>query len=130
MIGLHGVRQIAVAVEDLDRAVAFYADTLGLDLQFRNEKLAFFDAGGLRLLLAAREQDQAEGIVLYYEVEDIFAATDALRDAGVVIERDPACIARMAGRAMWVSFFRDSEGALTALTAEHAESGADSDIAS
>lgn len=120
-IGLHGVRQIAIAVEDLDRAVTFYADTLGVELQFRNEKLAFFDAGGVRLLLAARSENDAEGIVLYYEVEDVFAATDTLRDAGVVIEKEPACLARMAGRAMWVAFFRDSEGALTALIAEHAD---------
>lgn len=126
-IGIGGVRQIAITVGDLDRAVTFYADTLGMDLRFRNEKLAFFDCGGTRLLLAAGDENNAEGMVLYYAVEDIFEAVDALRDSQVIVERDPECIARMAGRAMWVSFFRDSEGALAALIAEHAdETGGDS----
>ncbi|MBY8964682.1 VOC family protein [Algiphilus sp. NNCM1] len=122
-IGIDGVRQIAVTVSDLDRAVHFYADVLGMDLRFRNEKLAFFDCGTTRLLLALKGQDDADGIVLYFEVADIFTAVDTLRHSGIAIEKEPACLARMAGRAMWVSFFRDSEGALAALIAEHADDG-------
>ena len=120
-IGIDGVRQIAVTVSDLDRAVHFYADTLGMDLRFRNDKLAFFDCGTTRLLLALKNADDADGMVLYFEVADIFTAVDTLRDGGVHIEKEPECIARMAGRAMWVSFFRDSESALAALIAEHAD---------
>lgn len=118
-IGIHGIRQIAVTVSDMDRAVAFYADTLGLDLRFRNDTLAFFDCGETRLLLGAKRSEDADGIVIYFEVADIFAAVDNLRDSGIQIEKEPECLARMAGRAMWVAFFRDSEGALAALIAEH-----------
>lgn len=129
-IGVQGIRQIAVTVSDMDRAVAFYADTLGLDLRFRNDTLAFFDCGETRLLLGAKRAEDADGIVVYFEVEDIFDAVDGLRDAGIQVEKEPECLARMAGRAMWVAFFRDSEGALAALIAEHSdETGGESPAA-
>ena len=129
-IGIHGIRQIAVTVSDMDRAVAFYADTLGLDLRFRNDTIAFFDCGETRLLLGLKRAEDADGIVVYFEVADIFAAVDGLRDGGITVEKEPECLARMAGRAMWVAFFRDSEGALAALIAEHPdESGGDSPAA-
>lgn len=129
-IGIQGIRQIAVTVSDMDRAVAFYADTLGLDLRFRNDTLAFFDCGETRLLLGAKRAEDADGIVVYFEVADIFTAVDSLRDSGIQIEKEPECLARMAGRAMWVAFFRDSEGALAALIAEHPdESGGESPAA-
>ena len=97
-IGVQGIRQIAVTVSDMDRAVAFYADTLGLDLRFRNDTLAFFDCGETRLLLGAKRAEDADGIVVYFEVSDIFTAVDSLRDSGIQIEKEPECLARMAGR--------------------------------
>lgn len=123
-IGIQGIRQIAVTVSDMERAVAFYADTLGLDLRFRNDSIAFFDCGETRLLLGAKREEDADGIVVYFEVADIFAAVDGLRDAGIRIEKEAECLARMAGRAMWAAFFRDSEGALAALIAEHPDDSA------
>jgi methylmalonyl-CoA/ethylmalonyl-CoA epimerase len=48
--------QIAVSVVDLDRATSFYADVLGLRLLFRAPPgLAFFDCGGVRLMLSRPE---------------------------------------------------------------------------
>ena len=45
-IGIESVGQIAIAVSDLDRAVAFYKDKLGLTLLFQAPpNLAFFDCG-------------------------------------------------------------------------------------
>src|SRR4051794_6963056 len=40
---IQSIGQIAVTVADLDRAVAFYQDVLGLTLLFRFPGLAFFD---------------------------------------------------------------------------------------
>ena len=43
-------------MDDLDRAVGFYADVLGLPLLFRVPPgLAFFDCGGIRLMLSRLE---------------------------------------------------------------------------
>jgi methylmalonyl-CoA/ethylmalonyl-CoA epimerase len=47
--------QIAVAVRDIERATAFYRDTLGIRLLFRSGGLSFFDCGGLRLMISEPE---------------------------------------------------------------------------
>ena len=52
------IGQIAIAVSDIDKAVAFYRDTLGLALLFEAPPgLAFFDCGGVRLMLTILQGD-------------------------------------------------------------------------
>lgn len=41
-----------LAVKDLDKAIHFYKDKLGLSLLFNTENMAFFECNGLRLLLS------------------------------------------------------------------------------
>jgi methylmalonyl-CoA/ethylmalonyl-CoA epimerase len=54
------IGQIAIPVGDLDRAVQFYGDVLGLRLLFRvPPALAFFDCGGVRLMLSPPEGPDA-----------------------------------------------------------------------
>jgi methylmalonyl-CoA/ethylmalonyl-CoA epimerase len=117
---VNALRQVAQHVEDMDRAVAFYRDVLGLDLiaRFDPPGLAFFDLGPTRLLLEAG----APSSILYLAVDDVAAATESLRRAGVAIESEPHVIydddeGRFgpAGEAEEMSFFRDSEGNLSAL---------------
>ena len=47
--------QIAINVEDLERAVAFYRDTLQVPFLFEFPGLAFFDCAGVRLMLSKPE---------------------------------------------------------------------------
>jgi len=52
MTRLGAIGQIAMAVKEVDRAVAFYRDALGLRLLFQAPPgLAFFDCAGTRLML-------------------------------------------------------------------------------
>jgi catechol 2,3-dioxygenase-like lactoylglutathione lyase family enzyme len=51
-VGISRLGQIAVNVYDVDRATAFYRDTLGLPLLFSASGMAFFDCGGVRLMLS------------------------------------------------------------------------------
>lgn len=122
------IRQVAVHVDDLDRAVAFYRDVLGLALVARFEPpgLAFFDLDGTRLLL----ERGAPASLLYLGVDDIRATTDRLRVAGVTIESEPHVIFvdeagqfGPPGEAEEMSFFRDSEGNLVGLSGRHAAAG-------
>ena len=78
------LRQVAQHVDDLDRAVAFYRDVLGLTLiaRFDPPGLAFFELGETRLLLEAG----APSALLYLGVDDVAAATEAVRAKGAVIE--------------------------------------------
>lgn len=50
--GVGRIGQIAVPVADLDVAVGFYRDVLGMNFLFQAPPgLAFFDCGGIRILL-------------------------------------------------------------------------------
>jgi len=57
--GLAQIGQIAIAMKDLPRAVAFYRDVLGLPFLFEAPpKLAFFDCAGVRLMLSEPEKPE------------------------------------------------------------------------
>lgn len=114
------LRQVAQRVEDLDRAVAFYRDVLGLPLTglFDPPGLAFFDLAGVRLLLERGEQ----AALLYLWADDVDARTAELRTAGVEIVDEPHVIFPdpdgqfgPPGEAEYMAFFRDSEGNLMGL---------------
>ena len=78
--GLAAIGQIGIAAHDLDRAVAFYRDVLGMRFLFRAGDLAFFDCGGIRLMLSLPERPEFAhpASILYYRVDDLPAAHAAL----------------------------------------------------
>lgn len=119
-LGISGLGQIAITVHNLDRATAFYRDKLGLRLLFTAGKLAFFDCGGVRLMLDIPEKPEFDhpSSVLYFRVPDIAAAYGAMAANGVRFEDEPHVIARMPDHDLWMTFFRDSEQNLLALMSE------------
>lgn len=102
--------QISRAVESLDRARAFFRDTLGLAELYAFPGLAFLDIGGTRLMLRETgSRDPAD--ILYFRVPDIAAAHGALSARGAVFTGDPHLIHRHPdGTAEWMAFFADDEG--------------------
>lgn len=119
------LRQVALHVEDMDRAVAFYRDAIGLELvaRFDPPGITFFDIGGTRLLL----ESGAPSSLLYLGVDDVAVMTDRLRAAGIAIESEPHVIHvdeagqfGPPGEAEEMSFFRDSEGNLVGLAGRRA----------
>jgi methylmalonyl-CoA/ethylmalonyl-CoA epimerase len=119
-IGITRLGQIAINAHDIERATAFYRDTLGLRLLFTAGKLAFFDCGGVRLMLdvAERPEFNHPSSILYFAVPDIDAAHRQLRDTGVKFEDEPHLIAKMPDHDLWMAFFRDSEQNVLALMSE------------
>jgi methylmalonyl-CoA/ethylmalonyl-CoA epimerase len=119
--GLAQIGQIAVNVQDVARATAFYRDTLGMRFLFAaGPALSFFDCGGLRLMLARAERADLDhkASILYYRVADIDAAHAALAARGVRFEQAPHLVARMPDHELWLADFYDSEDNLLALMAE------------
>jgi methylmalonyl-CoA/ethylmalonyl-CoA epimerase len=118
--GISAIGQIAVPIKDQERAVRFYRDTLGLRFLFQVPNLAFFNCGGVRLLLDRGEPGTTrhQSSILYFLVADIQTATGTLRARGAEITDEPHVIARMADHDLWMSFFLDSEGNTMALMAE------------
>jgi methylmalonyl-CoA/ethylmalonyl-CoA epimerase len=114
---LHQISQRAV---DLDRAIAFYRDVLGLRFvaRFDPPGLVFFDLGNTLLLL----EGNAPSVVLYLETDDIEESHRSLVAAGAEIVAEPHRIHRddagdfgPPGNEEWMLFFRDSEQNLLAL---------------
>jgi len=123
-IGISRIGQIAINAHDVERAAAFYQDTLGLKLLFNaGPGLAFFDCGGVRLMLARPEKPEFDhpGSILYFAVPDIQAAHAAMKEKGVRFEDEPHVVARMPDHDLWMVFFRDSEGNLMGLMSEVAK---------
>ena len=74
-LGIANIGQISIIVKDVERATAFYRDVLGLPLLFTVPGMAFFDCGGVRLMLgtpSSPEYDHPSSI-LYFRVPDIQA---------------------------------------------------------
>jgi methylmalonyl-CoA/ethylmalonyl-CoA epimerase len=120
--GLGAIGQIHVSVTDVDRAVAFYRDVLGIPFLFRvpGQPMAFFDCGGVRLMLGipdAPEFDHPASII-YYRVADIDAAHQALVGRGVTFRQPPHLVARLPTFDLYLADFQDSEGNALALMSE------------
>jgi methylmalonyl-CoA/ethylmalonyl-CoA epimerase len=112
--------QIAVTVHDLERATAFYRDALGLQLLFAVSGMAFFDCGGVRLMLALPEKPEFDhpSSILYFVVSDITDSHRRLSEFGVRFQSVPRMIAPMATYDLWMGFFLDSEDNVMALMSE------------
>jgi methylmalonyl-CoA/ethylmalonyl-CoA epimerase len=119
--GLDQIGQIAVPVGDIDAAVAFYRDVLGMRFLFQAPPgLAFFDCAGVRLMLdaPAKAGPESYGSIIYYRVSEIEAAHATLVERGVTFEAGPHLIARMPDHELWMAFFRDPDRNLLALMSE------------
>jgi len=120
-IGITRLGQIQIPTHDVERAAAFYENVLGLKLLFKAPPgLAFFDCGGLRLMLDRPEKPEFDhpSSILYFAVPDIQAAHARMKEMSVKFEDEPHLIARMPDHDLWMTFFRDSEGNLMGLMSE------------
>jgi methylmalonyl-CoA/ethylmalonyl-CoA epimerase len=114
------IGQIAVPATDLERAVKFYGDTLGMKFLFQVPNLAFFDCAGVRLMLDIPQDGSGErgSSVIYFKVDDIQSAYESLVSQGVACEGRPHLIAKMPDHDLWMAFFRDPDQNLLALMSE------------
>jgi methylmalonyl-CoA/ethylmalonyl-CoA epimerase len=114
--GLRRIGQIRVQVTDIDRAAAFYRDTLGMSFIFQFPGMAFFDLDGIRLMLVEPEGREFGGVsVIYYRVDDIGLTHAALSARGVKFDDDPHVVYQDDDHEEWMSFFRDLDGNVLAL---------------
>lgn len=112
--------QVAIPVQDIDRARAFYRDVLGLTHLFdAPPSLAFFQCGQTRLMLGPREgSEPVGGPLLYYNVPDATVAEAQLTAAGIAMVQSSHLIARVGGMDIHLAICRDSEGNMVGLMSE------------
>lgn len=118
---LSTIRQVAITVSDVDTALTFYRDALGLAFLFQPvPTLAFLQAGEIRLMLTTPQGAGAIGAnsILYFGVQDILATQSALVARGAKEERPPQLAARMPDHELWTGFLRDPDGNLVGLMEE------------
>jgi methylmalonyl-CoA/ethylmalonyl-CoA epimerase len=116
-----GLGQVAVTVSDVEKALAFYRDILGLEFLFApNADLAFVQTGDTRLMLSTPQGAGTVGAnsILYFSVEDIEATFNAFVANGADAERAPALAAQMPDHELWIGFLRDPDGNLVGVLEE------------
>jgi catechol 2,3-dioxygenase-like lactoylglutathione lyase family enzyme len=118
--GLTRIGQISINVHNLEQAVEFYRDKLGMKHLFTVPRMAFFDCGGIRLMLAIPETPELDhpGSIIYYQVDNIQTTHELLAGRGVRFENQPHLVARLHSHDLWMAEFRDSENNVLALMSE------------
>lgn len=111
-VELGAIGQLARSVSDIGAAEAWYRDVLGLTHLYTFGDLAFFDCGGVRLMLSAAEESGPPSVgIIYFQVADIHRAHAELAARGAVFLGAPHLIHRHAdGTQEWMAFFDDNEG--------------------
>ncbi len=118
--GLKAIGQIAIIVHDLEKAVAFYRDALGMQYLFQAPNLAFFNCGGIRIMLGPPETPEFDhpGSIIYFKVDDINAAFATLSGRGVHFRDKPHLIAKLPDHELRMTFFEDLDKNILALMSE------------
>lgn len=107
------VGQIHISVTDLDRAVGFYRDVLGVPLLFQvpGQPMAFFRSGHVRLYLGIPERPEFRSkVLLYFRVDDIDAEFARLTDDGVQFDGAPHVVHKDGDTELWMAAFTDPDG--------------------
>ena len=115
------VGQLLIPVEDLERAIPYYRDTLGLTYLFSAPpKMSFFQCGGVRLLVGEPEagQPRQRGSAVYFKVADIHAVFATLKQRGVAFGAEPKLIHTTSSSELWLAEFQDPDGNQLALMSE------------
>jgi predicted enzyme related to lactoylglutathione lyase len=108
-----GLGQLHVSVTDLDRAVVWYRDVLGLDFLFQvpGQPMAFFDCGGVRLYLGVPENELFRSRpIMYFSVDDIDNSVEEIATRGGQFSDQPHVVHRDDLSELWLASLTDPEG--------------------
>jgi predicted enzyme related to lactoylglutathione lyase len=117
-VQVQGLAQVALTVTDLGAARAFYRDALGLQHLFDAGTMAFFDCGGVRLLVGTGEAKPGGGTLVYFRVADVERAVVALKERGAEIVQEAHLVAPMKSYDLWLAFTKDPAGNVLGLMEE------------
>jgi len=85
------VNSVLYPARDVDAAVAFYGEVLGLPVKFQDgSRYAALDAGGVSIGILGPEEDVADGrVAASFRVPDVHAAVERAVGAGAAVVRAP-----------------------------------------
>ena len=104
--------QVARTCRSVAESRDWYRDTLGLPELYAFPGLAFFDLGGVRLMLTEEDSDAVTSeSILYLRVPDLHSIKQELEGRGVKFTHAPHLIHRHEdGTEEWMAFFEDNDG--------------------
>lgn len=103
--------QVARTTKRFEESRSWYRDVLGLPEMYCFGNLAFYDLGGVRLMLTEEEGGLSSESILYLRVPDIHVAKSKLEEGGVKFINAPHLIHRHEdGTEEWMAAFEDNEG--------------------
>jgi len=120
-VKLSEIGQIAITVSNVEVALEFYRDILGLSFLFSPAPtLAFLAAGSVRIMLSTPQGAGTVGAnsTLYFKTQDIEASYASIIARGATVERAPQLAAKMPDHELWIGFVRDPDGNLVGLMEE------------
>ena len=121
------VAQLLIPVENFETGLAFYRDVLGIPfLLAAPPQMAFFNCGGVRLLVGVHEPGHApqRGSTIYFQVPNIGAVFASLKGHGVHFVAEPHIVHRTPTSELWLAEFTDPDGNQPALMSEVPQSAA------
>jgi len=109
------VSMVMLGVRNIEQSLSFYRDQLGIKVQMQFEGFAFLDTGTVRVILsealAKNSANIAGATEVIFTVEDVRAATDALKQQGITFSHEP----HQVNGPMWAANFPDPDGHLLTL---------------
>jgi catechol 2,3-dioxygenase-like lactoylglutathione lyase family enzyme len=101
---------IMLGVSDLDRAVTFYRDKLGLPLSTASGEFAFFQAGGVTLalstVLSKARHAETGAVEVVFSDDHVALAYRKLCERGILFTHAPHLVTG----ASWAANFNDPDG--------------------
>ena len=113
------VSTIVLGVRDIAQSIAFYRETLGLELRGQSENLAFISIGSLTLMLNKALGDavspRAGASEIVFSVTSVSSTYAALHAKGCTFINQP----REVTAGSWAASFRDPDGHMLTLFGPH-----------
>ena len=112
------IARVILRCADLDRAVEFWRDAVGLELIKQSDGFAFFAAGSTDLLLTEVPPDQIVPSLteVVFAVDDVRSTHQHLLERGVPFEVEPRPVMTAGNRQLLATHFRDPDGNLASVT--------------
>ena len=115
------IAQLMIPVDDLERGIEFYRDTLGLPFLFSAPpRMAFFQCGAVRIVVGVMPAGQISqrGSAVYFKVSDIRGVATSLKAKGVTFTAEPHAVHRTPTAELWLAEFSDPDGNHLALMSD------------
>jgi len=107
------IKQVHIEVENINRAVDFYQNVLGLEvlMHFPDQNMAFIQCGKSRFYLSKNDNPEYQSkAFIYYNSNDLESDFEKLKHHKVDIIKEPTVIHKTDSQESWLCAFNDSEG--------------------